>query len=286
MPRIAVGLTLRHTAQMRPKMAIAAVPAVTLLIMVQAVFGQGIEPPAKKTNGLIESARALRDNPQMRERLRDQKLQQFKDIYGDFVKEQRLSAQQTKRFYQLFVDEAVQCFIEDAEELENVTEEGGPPAEPRPSRMPEVNRQLELLLGDTAAGRLAQYQKTGTERLILAQYRHELRMGDIALPDDKAKALFGIICEERARTPPLSFDPRTANGDMRKALEGDNAERYYEAEADLSRRILSRAGSVLNDEQYEALTKFQDRHLAAEKAGIEALRRTMQPSQRESSESP
>ena len=271
---------------MRPKMAIAAVPAVTLLIMVQAVFGQGVEPPAKKApNALIESARALRDNPQLQERLRDQKLQQFKDIYGDFVKEQRLSAEQTKRFYQLFVDEAVQCFIEDAEQLENATEEGGLPAE-APSRAPELERQLRLLLGDTVTTRLAQYQKTGTERLILAQYRHELRMGDIAFPDKTAKALFQIICEEKARTPPLPFDPRTANADMRKALEGNNAQRYYEAEADLSRRILSRAGAVLDEKQYEALAKFQDRHLAAEKAGIEALRRTMQQSQRESGENP
>jgi hypothetical protein len=73
---------------------------------------------------------------------------------------------------------------------------------------------------------------------------------------------------------------------MRKALEGDNAQRYYEAEADLNRRILSRAGSVLNEEQYKALAKFQDRHLAAEKAGIEALRRMTHQSQHESGQSP
>ncbi|MEY2489396.1 MAG: hypothetical protein QOC70_1338 [Verrucomicrobiota bacterium] len=283
MPRVAVGFTLRHSVQMRPKMAIMAVPAVTLLTMMQAVFSQGIEPPPKKApNALIESGRALRENPQMQQRLRDQSLQELKDIYGDFVKEQRLSAQQTKRFYQLLLDEAVEGFIEETERMENVTEETGV-AEASPSRAPELNRQLRLLLGDNAATRLEQYQKTGTERLILAQYRHELRMGDIALPDDKAKALFQIICEEKARTPPLPFDPRSENADVRKALEGDNAQRYYEAEADLSRRILSRAGSVLNEEQYEALAKFQDRHLAAEKAGIEALRRT---TQRESSESP
>ena len=273
MPRVAVGFALRHSVQMRPKMAIAAVPAVTLLIVMPVVFGQDIEPPAKKApNALIESARALREDPQLQERLRDQQLQQLKDIYGDFVKEQRLSAQQTKRFYQLLVDEMVEGFIEDAELLEHMTEEAGPAPEASPSRAAELERQLHLLLGDNAATRLEQYQKTGTERLILAQYRHELRMGDIALPDDTAKALFQIICEERARTPPLPFDPRTEHGDMRKALEGDNAERYFEAEADLSRRILSRAGSVLDEAQYEALARFQDRHLAAEKAGIEAMR--------------
>jgi hypothetical protein len=269
------------------KMAITAVLTVTLLIVVPTVFGQGLEPQAKKApNALIESARALRDNPQLQERLRDQELQELKDIYGDFVKEQRLSAQQTKRFYQLLLDDAVESFIEDAEFMENVTEQAGPSAEASPSRAPELNRQLRLLLGDNAATGLEQYQKTGAERLLLAQYRHELRMGDIALLEDTAKALFKIICEERARIPALPFDPRTENGDMRKALEGDNAERYYEAEVDLSRRILGRAISVLDEGQYQALAKFQYRHLAAEKAGIEALRRTMQPSQRESGASP
>ena len=213
---------------MRPKTTIAAVLALTLLVLAHSISGQGDEPPAEKTNGLIESVRAMRENPRMRERLREQQLQEFKDIYGDFVKEERLSAQQTKRFYELFVDEAVQLFFEDAEQLEKVTEGGAPP-ERSPSRMPEVNRQLELLLGDTATDHLAKYQKKGTERLILAQYRHELRMSDIALPSDTAKALFDIICEERARTPPLPFDPRTANGDFRKALEGDNAERYIQS---------------------------------------------------------
>jgi hypothetical protein len=216
MSRIVGGFILRHNFQMGPKIGIAAVPAVTLLIMVQAAFGQGVEPPAKKApNALIESARALRDNPQLKERLQDMQFQELKDIYGDFVKEQRLSAQQTKRFYQLLVDEALEGFIEEAERMENVTEETGL-AEASPSREPELNRQLRLLLGDNAKTRLEQYQKTGTERLILAQYRHELRMGDIALPDDKAKALFQIICEEKARTPPLPFDPRSENADVRK----------------------------------------------------------------------
>ena len=213
-------------------------------------------------------------------------MQQLKDIYGDFVKEQRLSAQQTTRFYQLFLDEAVEGYIEDTAVMENATEQVGPAAEANSSRASELDRQMRLLLGDTATTLLEQYQRTGTERLILAQYRYELRMGDISLPDYTAKALFQIICEERARTPSLPFDPRTKNGDPRKALEGDNAQRYYEAEADLNRRILSRTGSVLNEQQYEALAKFQDRHLAAEQAGIEALRRTMQQSQRESGESP
>ena len=60
----------------------------------------------------------------------------------------------------------------------------------------------------------------------------------------------------------------------------------YKAEADVCRRILSRAGAVLNEEQFEALAKFQERQLSVEKGGIEALRRTVQPSQRESGESP
>jgi hypothetical protein len=83
-----------------------------------------------------------------------------------------------------------------------------------------------------------------------------------------------------------SMEPAPIKKSPNGLIEGDNAERYYESEADLSRRILSRAGALLNEEQYNALAKFQDRHLAAEKAGVEALRRMIQQSQPESGETP
>jgi hypothetical protein len=267
---------------------IKAAGMASVIVAGHSAFAQSMEPaPIKKSpNGLIETARAIRENPQMQERFRDQQLQELKDIFGEFVKEQRLSAEQTKRFYQLFLDDALDSFIQGAEEMENFPEKPSATPESTPDRGAELERQLRFLLGDTVLKRLEEYRKTETERLMLAQYRHELRMGDIALPDETAKALFQIICDERARTPPLAFDPRTKNADTRKALEGDNAERYYESEADLSRRILSRAGALLNEEQYNALAKFQDRHLAAEKAGVEALRRMIQQSQPESGETP
>ena len=117
---------------------------------------------------------------------------------------------------------------------------------------------MRLLLGDTAMARLEEYVKHRIERMILAQYRHELRMSDIALPDQTAKILLGIVCEETARMPELAYDPRgTADQtNLRRALEGNNAELYLQAEADLNNRILSRTGEILNEEQYEALAKF------------------------------
>jgi hypothetical protein len=273
----------------RARIAIKAAIILTLAIMPQAVFAGGVEETTNDSrNGLLETARALRQDPQFQERMREQKLQELKDIYGDFVKEHRFGAQQTQRFYQLLLDEAVESFIQGAEFVDNVTEESGPTAEAPSNREAELDRQLRLLIGDAVVARLEQYTKTGSARLFLAQYRHELRMTDIALPERTAKPLFEIISEEKARTPPLAFDPRnfTANADLRKALEGDNAQRYYEAESDLNRRILNRASAVLNQEQYEALMKFQQRHLAAEKAGIEATRRMVLRSQEESAESP
>lgn len=280
-PRIRFRCALHGGRKIRFKAAIV----VGVAFLAGPVCGQPMPPaPLKKQPNLMELARALRDNPPMQQRFRDQQFQELKDVFGEFVKEAGLSAEQTKKFYQILLDDAVEAFIQDAEEMDNVTALTALAPEGTPNRGAELERQLRLLFGDRNFKRLEQYRKTESERLFLAQYRHELRMGDIALPDDAAKALFEIVCDERARTPPLPFDPRTKNGDMRKALEGDNAERYYESEADLSRRILSRAGSALNAEQYEALAKFQDRHLAAEKAGIEAMRSMIQQSQQKSDE--
>jgi hypothetical protein len=270
---IAVRPCFRHISRMRSTMVPTVLVLAVLMIARQPLFAQVEAPMQEPRNGLTETTRALREDPKMQERMRDQQMQKVKDVYRDFVKEQKLSTQQTQRFYQLLTDYLVEGFIEDAEVMEKTTEKG-PSTEPAPDLGTELMRQLHLLLGDTVVNRLHEYEKTGSERLILAQYRHELRMNDVAISDETAKSLFQIIGEEKARMPALAFDARGGEkGDPRRALEGDNAERYYEAEADLNRRVLSRAGSVLNEEQYAELAKFMGRHLAAEKAGIEALRR-------------
>ncbi len=258
-------------------MRIAAVASV-LVALAQIPDTQAAEPsPNESQNGLLESSRALRDNPQLRERMHDQQLQEQKDLYGDFVKEQRLSAQQTQRFYEILTDYAVEDFIGGAERMENFGAESAATAAPNSGRAAKMQQEMQLLLGDMAMARLKEYQKLGSERMILAQFRYELRRSDVALSDVTARSLFELICEEKARMKPLAFDPRDASrNDLRVAMEGNNAQEYYEAEEALNRRILSRAGAVLNQDQYAEFAKFVQRHLAAEKAGIEALHKIMQ----------
>lgn len=70
------------------KIVVNVVLVLTLITVRQALCADGGEPSSRNSrNGLVESARALRDNPQLQERLREQQLQELKDIYGDFVKE-------------------------------------------------------------------------------------------------------------------------------------------------------------------------------------------------------
>ena len=267
---------------MRFKIGSAIALGLTLVVHLPASLAQVAEgPPVPPANALTNVTRALRDDPRLQERYREMQFQELKDIYRDFVKEERLSAEQERNFYQLLVDQNLEYFIEDDKFMQDLAQKPDPAATPTATREAVLKEKLHLLLGDKTAARLEEYDKNGTERLILAQYRHELRLADIALSEETAKSLFQIVCEEKARMPALAFDARgnASNNDIRKALEGDNAEKYYEAEADLNRRILARAGAALNDEQYQALAKFLARHLAAEKAGIEAMRRTLQESQ-------
>ena len=88
-------------------------------------------------------------------------------------------------------------------------------------------------------------------------------------------ALLQIMWEERARTGPMKFDPR-GTGNMvekyRHVLQGTNLERYCKQQADLNRRILRRAEGKLDPEVYDALRKFQQRHLEAQRVGLGVMR--------------
>lgn len=251
-----------------------------LIVLRQGLLAEDSSPsPGGKSSALKAISEALNTEPQLEERFYDQNVQEKKDVFGDFVQEQHLSAQQAQDFYKLLADSAVDDFLAGLQFVQNGGKETEENATARSKRGAALDQKMQLLLGDVGMAHLAQYQKTESERLTLAQYRYELRRVDVSLSDATRKALFHVIVEERAHSQPTAFAPRDSSSteQLGKSLEGDNAQRYYAAEADLNRRILERVGAILSEDQYRELAKFFDRHLATEKAGTEAMRKATQP---------
>jgi hypothetical protein len=221
------------------------------------------------------------EDPKMKDVFRQQETAQLKQIYGDFVRERHLSPEQSKLLFDLLTevgmrdnDDGMNFFSGKESKAEpNRTE-----SQSLATQQAETDRQLRMLLGESNYAKLEVYDKTVSERLALVQIREQLDLRSTPLRDDQAKTLLQIMMEERARTPPMVFDPRSLGSTRKKftvALEGDNAERYYEAQTDLNQRILQRAGTILSPEQYDALERFQKQHLQVHKVGIETMREMM-----------
>jgi hypothetical protein len=110
----------------------------------------------------------------------------------------------------------------------------------------------------------------------VAEFRQQLRLKNIASTDEQTNMLLQILWEERARTEPVAYDPRSLKPMREKyriALQGDNAERFFVAQRDFDARVLVRAAAVLNQTQLDALEKFQKQWLTVEKIGLEHIRR-------------
>ena len=263
-----------------------SLPAIALLFaLVVGGSAQDPEtsPPGKSvTRGKVELYTRRFDDPKMKEVIRQQQTAQLKQIYGDFVRQRRLSPQQARQFFDLCAEENMRDLDDGTNFFSGDKDDAGSDgteAKSSAAKREEIDRKLRLLLGDNEYAEYKAYEKTVSERLALVQIREQLNLAATPLSDDQVKNLLQIMMEEHARTPPVAFDPRSAGSTREKftvVLEGDNAERYFAAQTDLNQRILNRTGTTLTPEQCEALERFQKQHLDVQKVGIEMAREIKQ----------
>jgi hypothetical protein len=229
----------------------------------------------------VEFAAKTLDDPRGKELMRQKQSAAFRQIYGDFVKESNLNAEQAEQFYSLLLDEDMRQFDEDTDFFSG----NGADADSRDAqakewarRKTELDKQLKALLGETGFAKWETYEKTTGERQVLVHMREQLALNSTPLRQDQAEPLLRILMEERARAPSTLLDPGAREDpreQYRKLLEDNNADQYYREEKDFHQRVLSRASSLVDAEQYEALETFQNQYLEVAKAGIEMLRATM-----------
>jgi hypothetical protein len=242
-------------------------------------------PPASSNKKRIELASKSFEDPRVKEMFRQKETAQLKQIYGDFVKESHLNAQQSEQLFGLFIEEEMREMEVDTKFFngdEDDTDSSETEAKSSATRKAELDHQLQELLGDTGFAKYEAYEKTTRERQTLQYIREQLGLNSTPLRDDQAKTLLQILMEERARTPLTVFDPSGPQGPREKfraVLEGDNAEQYYKAQIDFNQRILNRTGTLLSAGQYEALENFQNQYLEVSKVGIEMVREIMAPKQ-------
>lgn len=218
------------------------------------------------------------DDPRAKELIRQKHGAISRQIYGDFVKENNLSVDQAEQFYALLLDEDMRQFDEETDFFSGNGHSREADAEEWATRKAELDKQLKALLGEDGFAKWETYEKTTAERDILVRIREQLALNSAPLREDQTQTLLRILMEERARAPSTLYDPGARDDPrerIRKLLEGNNADQYHREEQDFNRRVLSRAGTLLDAEQFEALENFQTQYLEVSKAGLEIMRATL-----------
>jgi hypothetical protein len=238
-------------------------------------------PLSSSDKNKVEFAAKTLDDPRAREVIRQKQAAQLKQVFGDFVKENNLSAGQAEQFFRLLIDEDMQAMDEGTNFFsgsEDVADSSGTEAKPWEKRKAELDQQLKELLGEAGFAKYEAYRKTAGERQILIYIREQLGLHSTPLREDQTNTLLQILMEERARTPDRFFDPngpQHPREKFRKVLEGDNVDQYYREEMAYNQRVRGRTGTILSPEQFEALENFQNQYLEVSKFGIEMAREIM-----------
>ncbi|MFL6518895.1 MAG: hypothetical protein ACJ8NS_01595 [Chthoniobacterales bacterium] len=203
----------------------------------------------------------------------------IKQTYGAFVKENRLTAERAERFFDVLLDQAMGDWDDSANFFAGDKDDPtGEEAQAAAAAWAESEQQLQEFLSKDEYATYQEYNKSISERTALEQIRRELASNSEPLSEDQANFLFQVLRDERLKSAPVAFDPRSAGRTRdisRIALEGDNGARYLETQADINQRVLARAEAILSAEQYEALATFQRQHLEVERTGIEYTRKVM-----------
>jgi hypothetical protein len=225
---------------------------------------------ANAKNGKEELIRRSLEDPQMKESFRQYEVGHLQQVYGDFFRDRQLSPEQSTQFLDLVFDQ-------ESRDMEDGTRflSGDQDAGKSPLTKAETDREMRALLGDDAFEKYEAYDRTTNERLAVAEVREGLSRTSAPLEEGQADTLLQIMMEERERTPLTPFDPRVSGTSRDKFLaivQGDNAEQFYRVQTELNQRILSRTGTILSSDQYEALESRLNQYLEVQKVSIEMAR--------------
>lgn len=238
-------------------------------------------PSTAGFESIDELLRRTMHDPQARERRRHLLMASLKLQYTPFVEANHLTPAQSEQFFALQVERDMSDMEDGLNFFAGDKDESG--ASESAARLAELEQvdmdgQLRTLLSESAYANYQEYEKTISDRVALTQMRQELAMNSQPLSEDQAHYLSQVLLDERSKTPPLAFDPRTnsrTRDKYRIAVEGDNAARYLEAQAGLDQRVLARAKTILSPEQYDALATFQRQNFDGERTAIELARKVI-----------
>jgi RNA polymerase sigma factor (sigma-70 family) len=206
-----------------------------------------------KTSGGSGGIAKLLDDPATKEYMRKAMADKMKSLYADFIKELKLTPEQTEQFVQLLCDAGSKSLTQ----LTAAPRGGSKQADADAAQ--ETGRQLRSLLGDAGSARFKEFSDEMPARATLTLLNDQL--GATPLSDGESAGLIQIIKAEPADLT------RGMLGGPDQAFSGSQAEidDFLQQVAQSNQRILQQAGNLLNPIQLAALDNVLTKGIDARK---------------------
>ena len=195
----------------------------------------------------------LLEDPATKEYMRKAMASKMKSLYADFLKEQKLTPEQTEQFVQVLCDAGTRS-------LTQLTAAArGAPNQVDADASQETGRQLQALLGDAGSARFKEFSEEMPARATLTLLNDQL--GATPLSDGESASLIQIIKAEPADLT------RGMLGSPDKAFAGSQADidDFLQQVAQSNQRILQQAGGLLDPNQLSALDSVLTKAIDARK---------------------
>jgi hypothetical protein len=230
--------------------------------------------------GLATVLDKMRQNPEMKNLIRQQQRMMMDQLYGPLVKKLGLTEEETTKFKDLLADNAMKAVEKSTALLSggaatNRTELMAAMAAEQKSQ----EEQLRGLFGDERFAQYQDYQKTAGERMQLNLFKQQ--SSDLALTEAQTEQLLTVMKEEKeTATAGGAFSDlgqTSGQGAMQAALSNEQMEKTLAAQEEVNLRVYERARTVLSEEQMNAFGKFQTNQLSMMRMGLSMTRQFLTP---------
>jgi hypothetical protein len=219
----------------------------------------------KTPRTLFSGIAKMMKNPEMREAMRSQHRVQMARFYEPLFRKLNLSPEDREKLGNLLTDRQMAAMTIMGDDTENRFEG-------IMEQQQAVDAQIQDLLGEVAYETYEDYQKSLGERFAIVQFQDQLKTAGLEMDPVQEEALVEIMVQERQEVGLLN-----AQEMQDQMIAGDLAgtaalEKHMQRQAEVDKRVLEKAQTLLSQEQWNRLQEFQQNQANMRKLGIQMMK--------------
>lgn len=227
------------------------------------------EATPKKSNNPARQWAEMLKNPEMRKAIRAQQAIGMRMLYGDLIKELHLDSDRADKLYDILVDQTLQSSEMGMDMLDGKSSAGS-----IADLKAKTDAQIDELLGPNGHQKVADFQQSLGDRMLVNQFDQTLSASDVKLSPEQKNALLQIMGEERKNSATMQKFSNPAN--QMQLFEGNNWDQYVKASEEHFARVQRRAAGILTQSQTKEFQKSLDSWASMQKASMDMMKQMHQ----------